>query len=178
MPATPAVDDLGWLNDAVLGAHLPIAAQAALERAGAAWHDDVEAEHWLDLATACAPEHPAVFIARYRFYFYKHRLAKARAVTERCLAQTAARLSLPADWRALGARPEMFPHAAANDYTALPRFYLFTLKALAYLHLRLGEHALARDMLAAFARLDPQDRLGTRVLADVLARHDQPDEDE
>ena len=178
MPATPAVDDLGWLNDAVLGAHLPIAAQAALERAGAAWHDDVEAEHWLDLATACAPEHPAVFVARYRFYFYKHRLAKARAVAERCLEQTARRMSIPVDWRELGACPEVFPQAAANDYTALPRFYLFTLKALAYLHMRLGEFVPATDMLGVISLLDPLDRLGARLLVEVLARHERGDDED
>ena len=169
MPATPAVDDLGWLNDAVLGAHLPIAAQAALERAGAAWHDDVEAEHWLDLATACAPEHPAVFVARYRFYFYKHRLAKARAVAERCLDQTARRMGVPSDWRELARRPDTFPQAAANDYTATPRFYLFTLKALAFIAVRSGRPDEARALLDQIARLDPQASVGGEVIASLLA---------
>lgn len=175
---TPAIDDLSWLNDAVLGGHLPPAAQTALQRAGQAWHDDVEAEHWLDLATACAPEHPAVFIARYRFYFYKHRLSEALNVAERSLMHTAQRLGIATDWRMANSADVMAALAPADHYEPLPRFYLFTLKAQAYLMLRLGRFEEARAMLDWLARLDPKDKMGGRLLGVVLARFEEGDDDE
>lgn len=176
--ATPALDDLRWLNDAVLGGHLPPAAQTALQRAGQAWHDDVEAEHWLDLATACAPEHPAVFIARYRFYFYKHRLTQALAVAERTLHHAAQRLGIAVDWRMANSADVIAALASADEYEPLPRFYLFTLKAQAYLMLRLGRFDEARALLGWLARLDPADKLGSRLLGVVLARFEDGDGDE
>ena len=60
----------------------------------------------------------------------------------------------------------------------MPRFYLFTLKALAYLHMRLGEFVPATDMLGVISLLDPLDRLGARLLVEVLARHERGDDED
>ncbi len=52
----------------------------------------------------------------------------------------------------------------------LARFFLFTLKGYAYLNMRLGNLAEGEAALRKLLELDPSDRIGARVLLDVLAR--------
>ena len=78
-----------------------------------------------------------MLIGLYRFYFYQHRLAEAFEVAQICLKKAARDNGLPLDWREV--RPDQ---ANFSDFAAvLPRFYLFTLKAAAYLSMRLGDLA-------------------------------------
>lgn len=80
---------------------------------------------------------------------------------------------------ATGSRPPAY--AVAPDHPAvhigLYRFYLFTLKACAYLHLRLGDLTAGEAMLAKLIELDPADRLGGSVLRRVLGRMGQDDDE-
>ncbi|PKU24560.1 hypothetical protein [Telmatospirillum siberiense] len=158
---------------ALLGADLPEVAERQLRLAGLAYQRDAEALDHLARAEALAPDHLAVLIGFYRFYFYKGRLAEALTVAERCLARVAGELRIAADWRAV-----VPGQADFGDYDAmLPRFYLFTLKAYAYLQLRLGaftEGALAVTKLLA---LDPTDKVGAKVLLEVLAHREDADDD-
>ena len=52
----------------------------------------------------------------------------------------------------------------------LPRFYLFTLKGYAYLQMRLGNLEEGRAAVMKLLELDPSDKVGARVLLDVLER--------
>ncbi|MFX8086672.1 hypothetical protein ABTK81_19505, partial [Acinetobacter baumannii] len=45
------------------------------------------------------------------------------------------------------------------------RFALYTLKALAFIHLRKGEQKQAHELLAALRRLDPSGAVGWPVVA-------------
>lgn len=181
LPAAPAgvsgdqgppdlADD--WLEIACLGGLLPAAVQRELDAAAAAYHDDGLAEAHLRRAYALAPEHPAVHIGLYRFYFYKNRLRDALDVAQRCLVKAAGDNGLPVDWRAVARHDADFA-----GYAPLPRFYLFTLKACAYLHLRLGALEQGEALVAKLMELDPADRLGGSVLRGVLARLEQDDDD-
>lgn len=154
-----------WLESACLGGMLPAAVKLELDAAAAAYGRDELAERHLQQAFALAPEHPAVHIGLYRFYFYKNRLSEALGVAQRCLLKAARDNGLPADWRAV--QPGQADFSA---YAALPRFYLFTLKACAYLHMRLGELEAGEAMVAKLGELDAADRLGGSVLRGVLAR--------
>ena len=58
----------------------------------------------------------------------------------------------------------------------LPRFYLFTLKAYAYLQMRLGDLEEGRAAALKLLELDPSDKIGARVLLDVLGRVGQDDD--
>jgi tetratricopeptide (TPR) repeat protein len=167
--ADSAVD---WLEAACLGGKLPPAVQWEIEAAGAAYRDAEQAEAHLQRAYLLAPEHPAVHIALYRFYFYKNRLPEALAVAERCLLKAARDNALPLDWQLVAPR-----HLDFSTYAALPRFYLFTLKACAYLNMRLGQLDQGAALVAKLIELDPADRLGGKVLLGVLARVGQEDED-
>lgn len=164
-------DDADWLERVCYGGDLPAEARAHLHRAALAYADTAEAERCLQAAWDAAPGHVAVSIGRYRFYFYKGRLAEALAVAEDCLARTAEAGGLPADWRDV--RPG---DAAFDGYDAAPRFYLFTLKAYGYIQMRLGDLDEGRAAVAKVMELDPADHLGGSVLMGVLDRVGQEDD--
>jgi hypothetical protein len=157
----------------LLGDGLPAAAERALRLAGLSYQDDAAAERHLEAARRAAPDHPAVLIGFYRYYFYKSRLADALLVARICLLRAARDNALDPDWRRVEAEDAVF-----GQYDAvLPRFYLFTLKAYAYLQLRLGHLAEGRDAARKVVALDPTDKVGARVLLDVLARQEAGDDD-
>lgn len=124
----------------------------------------------LERARALEPDHPAPLIALYRFHFYGQRLAQARAAGEDALSIV--KTVLGADF---GVEP---PPRDAVRYDAAVRFYLFTLKGLAYLHLRLGEPEPARELLGELQRLDPDDLVGAAVLLHVLTRREDAVDDD
>lgn len=164
-----------WLDKACLGGAIPQAVAADLQKAALSYQQDEVAESYLSLAYARAPDHPAVHIALYRFYFYKNRLSEALSVGQRCLTKTAIDLGLPADWRNIAEEHPVFAVHAEN-YAAAPRFYLFTLKGCAYLNLRLGNMEQGEAQLAKLMALDPSDKLGGSVLRGVLDRMGQDDD--
>jgi tetratricopeptide (TPR) repeat protein len=162
----PATLEAALLAQAVLGGGLPAAAERGLRLAGLAYRDDQAAERYLQAAAEAAPDHAAVLIGRYRFYFYKGRLREALDVARVCLDKAARDIGLTADWRQVRCGDADF-----GSYDAvLPRFFLFTLKGYGYLHMRLGELAEGQAALAKLLELDPSDKLGARVLLDVLER--------
>jgi tetratricopeptide (TPR) repeat protein len=137
---------------------------ALIAQAGALHHVPEQALPLLEQACAAAPRHPAPLIALYRFYFYGHQLAQARAVAEDALAIART---------ALGSQFGDVPPAEADArYNAAVRFYLFTLKGMAYLSMRLGDMADAHQLLKELRRLDPQDHVGGGLLSHVLCRHE------
>lgn len=160
-------DDLAAFADGAIGGGLSPQVGALITQAGLLRDRPHEALPLLERARATAPRHPAPLIALYRFYFYGHQLALARTVAEDALA--IARTALGADF---GDAP---PSDEAARYDAAVRFYLFTLKGLAYLNLRLGVLEDARLMLDELRRLDPGDRVGGALLSHVLARHEKGD---
>ena len=158
--------DEALLADAVLGGGLPEAAEHELALAAASYHLGEVAERHLRTAEALAPGHAAVLIGLYRFYFYKGRLAEALEVARLCLDRATRDNRLPADWRNVGIGDAEF---SLYD-RSLPRFYLFTLKGFAYLNIRLGNLGEGREAVMKLLELDPSDKIGAKVLLDVLDR--------
>jgi tetratricopeptide (TPR) repeat protein len=167
---SPRFDDLAAFADKALGSGLPASVEALIKQAGLLRHLPQEALPLLEQARAQAPRHPAPLIALYRFYFYGHQLVQARAVADDALA--IARTALGPNF---GDEP---PSDDAARHDAAVRFYLFTLKGLAYLNMRLGVLDEAHLMLDELRRLDPQDRVGGALLAHVLARREKGDDTE
>ena len=154
------------LSAAVLGAGLPEMAERHLSLAALAYGQDRIAEAHLLKAQALAPNHAAVLIGLYRFYFYKNRLGEALNIARICLKKAARDNGLPLDWREVHASD-----AAFGDYSAvLPRFYLFTLKAYAYLSMRLGALDEGRAAVMKLLELDPTGKTGAKVLLGILDR--------
>jgi hypothetical protein len=164
------MDPRSDFDDAVLGFGLPVAAEQALREAGAARGDPTAAMAALMRACSLAPDHPAVLIAFYRHYFYAHRLRLARTVARRSLVVAARALDLPTVWRDV---PDVALAGAAEHPTT--RFYLWVLKGMAYLSLRLDDPVEARDALAKLRALDPQDCVGAALLEAVRRRRCRDD---
>jgi tetratricopeptide (TPR) repeat protein len=173
MPIESSLVNDGLLAAAVLGGGLPEAAKEHLRAAGQTYHRDALAEWHLREAQASAPDHAAVLIGLYRFYFHKNRLPEALEIARLCLRKAAADNHLPADWRAVR------PHDADfGSYEAvLPRFFLFSLKGYAYLQMRLGDMAEGRAAVTKLLELDPGDMMGARVLEGILDRGGKNDDD-
>lgn len=161
------------LTDALLGGGLPPDAERHLAAAGHAYGNDAMAEQHLCQAAALAPGHAAVLIGLYRFYFYKGRLAEALEIAQICLAKAAHDNGLADDWWQVRASDADF----GNFGAMLPRFYLFTLKAFAYLQMRLGNFGEGRLAVEKLIELDPSDKIGAHVLLGVLDRMGQEDDD-
>lgn len=157
-----------------LGEGLPAEAERHLRLAGQNYHRDEVALGHLQAAWELAPGHAAVYIGKYRFYFYKNRLAEALEIAKECLVKAALDNGMSPDWRE--AKP------ADADFTSfeaiVPRFFLFTLKGYAYLQMRLGNLEEGRAAVEKLLELDPADKLGGKVLMGVLERQANGDDDE
>lgn len=160
-------DDLAAFADGAIGGGLSPQVNALITQAGLLRHLPHEALPLLAQARAAAPRHPAPLIALYRFYFYGHQLAQARTVGEDALA--IARTALGPNFG------DVPPDEEATRHNAAVRFYLFTLKGLAYLNMRLGAMEDAQLLLAELRRLDPQDHVGGALLFHVLTRREKGD---
>ncbi|MCC7184274.1 MAG: hypothetical protein IT509_11995 [Rhodocyclaceae bacterium] len=148
-------------------ADLPETADELLARARAAWHDVPAATALLAKALAAAPDCLPLHYARYKFHSSHGQYALAEAAARAALAEAARQAGISADWRTLDrtADPDAIDWA---DVHGAAHFYLFTLKALAYLRLRRGDHAEAGALLDTLARLDPADRVGAAVTRSLL----------
>ncbi len=160
------------LSSPLLGGGLPDEARAQLDKAAERYHLTDVAETHLHKAAALAPDHVAVLIAFYRFYFYKGRLMEAMEVSVACLAKAMRENLLGEDWRAVRAGDADFGEWGA----LLPRFFLFSLKGYAYLNLRCGRLVEGRLAAEKLLELDPRDRIGAQVLIDVLDRLEHQDD--
>ncbi len=148
-------------------------AEEQLRLASLAYADDARAEMHLALARAVSPDNPVVQVGEYRYYFYKGRLNEALRVAESCLVKVAAELHLPARWQ------DVAPlHTGFDNEEPAHRFYLFCLKALAYLLLRLNRLAEGSMAVEKLMELDPGNKVGGQVLRDVLERIGRDDYDD
>lgn len=148
-------------------------AEEQLRLASHSYADSVKAEMHLTLAKAIEPNNPVVRVGEYRYYFYKGRLEEALKVAESCLKLTAQELGLPTQWQLVS--PE---HADFSNEEAAHRFYLFCLKAYAYLLLRLDRIEQGWQATDKLLLLDPNNKVGGQVLLDVLLRMDMDDYDD
>ncbi|MCJ2179101.1 hypothetical protein [Novosphingobium album (ex Hu et al. 2023)] len=179
----PLFEGFGGASDAVersilasplLGGGLPAEAQAHLDRAAERYHLTDVAETHLFRAESIAPDHAAVLIALYRFYFYKGRLSEALDIARVCVEKAMRLNVLGDDWRRVRAEDATFGEWEA----LLPRFFLFSLKGYAYLSMRLGKLDEGREAAEKLLELDPRDRIGAKVLIDVLDRMEEEETDE
>ena len=140
--------------------HVDLKLQAAV----AARESPETCEALLWEAHQLGPRALPVFYALYKVYFNQKRLAEAERAALIGLDAAAHHLGVSTDWRALT------PDSAA-DWTVegAARFYLFTMKALAFINLRRDKPDVAAQLLAKLAELDPTDHVGYGVIA-LLAK--------
>lgn len=141
-----------------------LAPEAAVhvELAALAYHDMAAAEKSLLEAIAAAPKCLGAYFSLYKFYFYKRRLSDAERVAYRALEIAAAQGGFDPDWTRLTR-----DSAAWSKVEGPQHFYLFTLKALAFIRLRSGQTGSALMILAKLFELDPDDGVGGSVIRDL-----------
>lgn len=142
-----------------------------LHLAGVNYTQDSIAETHLAAALKLAPEHLAVQVGYYRYLFYKGRLLDALQQLGVCLANAAQQSGLPENWHT--AKPD---DADFGNYDSMwARFYLFALKAHGYIQMRLGRQEEGRCAILKVLELDPGDKVGAKILLDVLDRQGHDD---
>jgi len=150
-----------------------LSAEAAqhLHLAGVNYTQDSIAEHHLAEALRIAPGHLAVQVGYYRYLFYKGRLQDALQQLDVCLGCAAQQSGLPRNWQQA--------HQNDADFGSFdsmwPRFYLFALKAHGYIQMRLGRQEAGRAAILKVLELDPSDKVGAKILLDVLDRQGHDD---
>lgn len=143
---------------------LPPGVSEWLAQAGAAYHNTERAEFLLCTAQALAPECLPVYFALYKFYFYKHMLPQAEEVALQALEIAARQGGFSPDWTRLDAHSADWRRVDAPQH-----FTLFTLKALAFIRLRLGRREDSHALLIKLQELDPLDTVGASVIRDLAA---------
>ncbi len=147
---------------AVFGGEASPVVTQLLREAAAAYQQTSRAEAILWSAQAIDPTCLPVYFALYKFYFYKYRLMDAEKVALMGLETAAHQGGFPADWSHLS------PLSASWRMTdGPPHFYLFTLKALAFIRLRLGRPGESLALLGKLREPDPGDSVGSSVIHDL-----------
>lgn len=130
-----------------------------LREAAASYGTETKAEAILWSAQAIEPHCLPVYFSLYKFYFYKHRLEDAERVARMALVMAAGLGGFDADWKHLG--PDSAPW---SDTTSPAHFYAFSLKALAFIRLRRGDHDECQALLEKLNTIDPRDSVGWSVI--------------
>lgn len=105
------------------------------------------------------------YFALYKFYFFQKRLVDAERIVLEGLEESAKQGGFPNDYRQLVQNLQDW-NLVTHD-SAL--FYCYTLKALAFIKLRLGLTTDARLVLSHLQQLDPEDLSGASVIMDLAA---------
>lgn len=114
-----------------------------------------------------APESLNVLVALNRFYYYQHRLEEALAATAKALDVIRPTVAFPEDWRDL--RISHINDAPADLLTGI-RLYLFTLKAVGFLNMRLENLDLSQAIFEKLVELDAKDRIGAQGLLELVVK--------
>lgn len=148
--------------DAVNFGDLSPAINALLQQGVVAYRRDfAKADALFREALAADPEELPTYYCLYKIHTYQGHLDEARAAAQTGLLQAARQAGWPDDWRAWSPQPEI-PDGPG-------RFALYTLKALAFIHLRRDESIEAEEMLDALRKLDPDGAVGWPVIAELAA---------
>lgn len=147
---------------------LPEDIDALLQQGVAAyWRDPWQADRIFRQAMAAAPTQLPVYFCLYKIHTYQGNLDDALAVAESGLRQAAEQAGWDRDWRKWQPEPSL-PEGAG-------RFALYTLKALAFIHLRKDKLREAHELLEALRRLDPAGAVGWPVVAALADGIDNDD---
>lgn len=133
-----------------------------LQQGVAAYYDDrPRADQLFRQAQSLGPEQLPVYYCLYKIHTYQGNLDAALEAAQAGLAVAARQANISPDWR-LWDGP--LPAAGAA------RFAAYTLKAMAFIHLRRNEAAEAKRMLAKLAEMGPDDGMGNSIVAEIAAK--------
>ena len=111
-----------------------------------------------------APECLPVYYLLYKTHATRREFGEAERAALLGLAAAARQANLPA------VAPFQVPSGLVSDFASNgpARFWLFTLKALAFIRLRRGDPEAARELLETIQHLDPDHSVGSDVTLALL----------
>jgi hypothetical protein len=151
----------GESSDALFGGEVPKPVKALIDQARSA---EIP-EHAIALlwtAQVCAPDCLSVYYLLYKLHARLADFETAEQAALKGLRMAAEQANLPYNWLIVTAQMADFMSPGPA------RFWLFTLKALAFIRLRQKDPMLARAYLSKVAELDPQGGSGVGVIEDLL----------
>lgn len=152
--------ELRFSPDTINFGDLPEEIDALLQQGVVAYRKDrAAADALFRKALEAAPQALPVYFCLYKIHTYQGNLDEALSAARRGLEEAARQAGWRSDWRA------WTPGPLAADGAA--RFALYTLKALAFIHLRREEPDAAAEMLGALKVLDPSGAVGWPVVAEL-----------
>ena len=129
-----------------------------VQRGVAAYRSDrAEADRLFRAALELGPQHLPLYFCLYKIHTYQGSLDLALEAAEAGLREAARQAGWSEDFRAWT--------PPAEGFDGPERFALYTLKALAFIHLRREEPDAARVALDHLGRLDPTGSIGWPVVA-------------
>jgi len=146
----------------VFGRNIPPQVNACLQEVVACANDFERSRELLYRAREMKPDQLEIYIALYKICFYRGCFDEAEQVALDALQQSAKDAGFDADWQQLNAGSTDW---AVDEGPA--RLYLYSLKALAFIRLRKGQHDLARQVLNKLQQLDLNDLVGGSVIMDL-----------
>ena len=151
-----------FLEDRVLfSPNLPEAVNQLLQAGVLANHaDKPRAELLFKQAQKLDASCLQTYFALYKFYFYQGRLVEAEREVLAGLEEAAIQGGFPGDYQRLALEPVKWDMYASE----ITLFYLYTLKALAFIKLRREQEQEAEAILTLLRKLDPEDRCGATVI--------------
>ena len=117
-----------------------------------------------------SPDSLNVLVALNRFYYYQHRLDEALIISKKALRIIGARLQFPDDWRTIQLRQIS---DAPKELLSWVRLYLFTLKSIGFLKMRMHEIEPSKAIFEKLVALDSENRIGARALLELVNRNIQ-----
>ena len=158
-----SVTSIADTRDKVLFAtDTPADVDALLQQAVALYDNTQQAESTLWQAFKLGPDRLEVYVALYKFYFYKNLIEEAQSVVMMSLRKAAELGGFNPAWEQLT--------EDSCTWTPAPepqRQYLYSLKALAFINLRQKRNTQARAILDKLKQLDPEDQVGASVIEDL-----------
>lgn len=146
----------------VFGRNIPLEINACLQEAVACADDFERARKLFYSALDMQPDQLEVYIALYKFCFYKGHLNEAEQVVYDALKQSAKRGGFCDDYHQLDINSTDW-----SLHEGAARIYLYSLKALAFICLRKGDTEKAMQVLKKLQELDEYDKVGSSVIRDL-----------
>jgi len=159
------MDNLHLLDERVMfSPQMPVAVNALLQAAvGLTSPNPVQAEQLFLRAQTTDTHCLQTYFALYKFYFFHKRLTEAEYFALQGLEEAARQGGFPSDYRRLAREPDKWD-LYANEISL---FYLYSLKALAFIKLRKDHLIESQVILAQLRKLDPQDLCGSSVIQEL-----------
>lgn len=126
-------------------------------------HDPAGADLAFREALALRPDALPTYLCLYKIHTYQGNLDEALAIAQAGLAEAARQAGLDPDWTTWK------PGQISADVNGPGHFGLYTLKALAFIHLRRDEGAKSQRCLEKIAELGAMETVGGTVIAALAA---------